>query len=254
MAENELQESTYRVIRRRIRNGQLAPGGHVSELALAREMGVSRMPVRAALRKLVATGLVEQVPRVGTRVTDLDQRQLEELYDMRLALESFCARRAAERVTADQLSQLADLCEQMWSFARLCRQSENGSLDRDTAQRFVEVDIEFHLLIVGVTGNQRIIQNLDDVRILSGLAQASWQPFDLRIIAWAWLYHQRILRGLKRGDPQATQQAMMDHIRVAKSLVLSNFAVGNPVESEKQEKTHGQEGKNTHISLAGEDS
>src|SRR4051812_2162338 len=106
-------ETAYTVVRDGILSGNFARGERLREEELAGLAGVSRTPIREALRRLDAEGLVEFRPNRGARVTAWTTKELEDLYDARALLESRAARFAASRITADEIAELADLCARM---------------------------------------------------------------------------------------------------------------------------------------------
>src|SRR5580704_7630282 len=108
-----LKQHAYKLIRKRLLSGSLPPGGRLSDDALAKELGISRSPVREAISQLTSEGLVEYRPRSGAYVRVPEPRELAEWYETRIALEGFAVMRAAERITEPQLSELAQLSDEM---------------------------------------------------------------------------------------------------------------------------------------------
>lgn len=104
-------ERAYEVLRGEILEWDLPPGAVLGEVELAERLGISRTPVREALSRLVSDGLAEQAPGRGVVVSDLSLEQAEHLFDLRIALESLLARRAAQRATAEQAAAMADLAD-----------------------------------------------------------------------------------------------------------------------------------------------
>lgn len=132
-------ERAYQIIRDRIMSGAFAPGAPLREEMLAAEIGVSRTPVRDALRRLLADGLVESTRNYGTFVTEITWDDLQEVYELRGMLENFAARRAAQRITPDELAELERLVEAM--------ESLEGS-EEERIARFSALNREFHTVIV----------------------------------------------------------------------------------------------------------
>src|SRR4051794_8529863 len=113
MSEISLRERAYRHIQRKILAGEIPSGGKVSEQSIAEELGISRTPVRSAIHELETEGLLEQVPRYGTIVRQADRRDIVELFDLRMALESFAAEIAADAISSEDLGTLGSLCDRM---------------------------------------------------------------------------------------------------------------------------------------------
>ena len=182
-----------------ILNGELAPGHRLSEQTLAASLGVSRSPLREAIRQLEGRRLVERVPNVGARVTMTVGRDLEDVLVIREALESLAAKLAATNITDEELAELTELLD-----ARRDRKlaSTNGSYD----------GMDFHVAIVMASGNKKLIDMLrGDLYYLMRIHRyrASSTPERSRI---APLEHRKILAALKARDPDAAEKAMAEHL------------------------------------------
>src|SRR4051794_15922744 len=128
-----LSEEAYDVLRAAILSGRLGPGARLVEADIARQMAISRSPVREAVRKLEREGMVEYKPRRGTVVVGLSRADVADAYQLRAHLEGYGARLAATRATDAQLSELAMFIERM----RDC------AVAGDLAA-LVAADVEFH--------------------------------------------------------------------------------------------------------------
>ena len=220
MHENTLRERAFRHIQSKILSGELAAGHRLSEQSLAAELGISRTPVRSAIHELESAGLLEQVPRYGTIVRRADRRDLEELFDLREALESFAAEIAAVCITAEDLDMLATLCQQMYLFLAETQRSNQSLAEANILDRFVDADMEFHLVILRATGNRRLMKAVADSRMLSQWGHHARQKQRIEAMAQAWEGHRRILDSLHAHDPQRSRQAMAQHIRFSKEQAL----------------------------------
>jgi DNA-binding GntR family transcriptional regulator len=203
-AHAPLRDQVREEIRQRISDGRLAPGDKMVERELAAELGVSRVPVREALRTLETEGFVQVVPRKGVVVRHLSRRDVEELFDVREALEVLATRRAAERATADEL-------------ARLRRTLDKGRAalrrgDNVTAQACNEA---FHDAIVTMAHNE----------LLGGLLE----PLQGRL---HWLFrqnedlaelvdeHRELYAAIASGDPDRAGVFALEHVRVNREIAL----------------------------------
>ncbi|HSP74486.1 MAG TPA: GntR family transcriptional regulator, partial [Gaiellaceae bacterium] len=101
------------LIRQAIMDGRLRPGQRLTETGLAKDLGISRTPVREALRVLQTEGLVESTPYQGSTVRTYDVEDLDDMYQLRALLEGHAARRAAQRITRDGVEQLRESCARM---------------------------------------------------------------------------------------------------------------------------------------------
>lgn len=148
ITKRSLEAQATDLVRRRIVSGDLGLGERLVETALAERYGLSRGTIRAALRRLVDEGLVRQVPYAGYRVVDFSDHDLWELYTLRGALEALGARLAASRITADGR-------EQLWSAFKALVAAASAD-DQAEANR---CDHELHLLIIRLSGNERLVQH-----------------------------------------------------------------------------------------------
>ncbi|MGM0639464.1 MAG: GntR family transcriptional regulator, partial [Pseudomonadota bacterium] len=132
--------------------GRFTPGERLSEVGLARSLGVSRAPIREAARLLESRGLLVSQPRRGFFVRALDATELDDIFDLRLCLE----RHAMERLSrACPVEALAGLHRQV---EVLCEAAASGSEGRR-----IEEDLTFHRMMIGATGNRRLLKNFDDL-------------------------------------------------------------------------------------------
>jgi DNA-binding GntR family transcriptional regulator len=138
-------DQVYAAIRERISSGSLPRGGRVHQEDLAEELGVSRTPVREALRRLAAEGLVEMRTNRGARVADVDQGGMRGAYDARLVVEPGAARLAAARRPAEPLARM-----------RAAVQAQRGAVR--SVQRSFEANRQFHLALVTASENEFLIQ------------------------------------------------------------------------------------------------
>jgi DNA-binding GntR family transcriptional regulator len=217
----DLGEKVYEVIRDRIVTCELAPGSQLPVVEIARELGVSLTPVRDALNRLAAEGLVEDVARKGYFVARLDPEDVIDLLDARRLIESAAAEQGVELVDSPQLHEMRRLVEEMERFV-----DEQGAYS-DYAE-FSKRDSQFHLLIVGSARNRHL---LDIYRRLgvhlhiyrTNLAAQTGGPrrglSDVRD-------HRAILAGIETHDVPAIKAAITRHVQqVANSLATAKLTV-----------------------------
>ena len=205
-----LASLAYEHVKNGIITGQLPPNSHHSEAALARTLGISRAPLREALRQLREEGLVQAENR-GVLVAPLTQRHVAELYEVRLALEGRAAETAAGHVPEDSI------CTMRAAMERLGPQIERGEV-RD----FIDLDIPFHDLWIRHSGNALLGQYLDRLRdhirrasnLASGLREATQQ---------AYVEHIEILDALEGSNPSELRRAVEKHIMGVTSRILAAF-------------------------------
>ena len=221
MATVSLSQRAYQHIQRKIISGQLTPGSVVSETLLAKQLGVSRTPVGQAIRQLAQEGLVEQVPRYGTIVREIDQRKILELYELREALEPYAARQAALRMNASELAQLKLLCKTIEAISDELGASEMDALDDEMLRRFLAADMTFHLLIIRAAGNRLILDTVRDTRTISQIFRTRRNAHDRSLVMEACRDHEAIFAALQAGDGEAAAERLLQHVRASKQKTLN---------------------------------
>ncbi|NLX99562.1 MAG: GntR family transcriptional regulator [Rhodopirellula sp.] len=223
MNTTSLRQKAYDYLHEKILRGDLSPGRQISEQSLAAEIGISRTPVREAIRQLAEEGLVVQVPRFGTIVRTPGRRELVELFQLREALEPYAVALAAQSVSAADLDLLESLCRQMRQIAVDLRGVGASALDPSALQRFLSADMAFHMLLIRAAGNRRIAKIVADSRVIASIFGAGRQTHDLGVVARAYGYHRRILHAVRRGDGEAARRWMVDHLRASMAETLEHY-------------------------------
>lgn len=189
ITKRSLEAQATDLVRSRIVSGDLGLGERLVETALAERYGLSRGTIRAALRRLVDEGLVRQVPYAGYRVVDFSDHDLWELYTLRGALEALGARLAAEHISEAGREQLRAAFDALEAAA--------GSRDPVEANRR---DHELHLLIIRLSGNERLVQHYarveNQVRAYIALAN---RAADSRDICES---HRELVESIRAGDAE----------------------------------------------------
>ncbi|MFC2992035.1 GntR family transcriptional regulator [Halomonas tibetensis] len=188
--------------------GRFTPGERLSEVGLARSLGVSRAPIREAARLLESRGLLVSQPRRGFFVRALDADELDDIFDLRLCLERHAMERLAHACTVETLAALHHQVEV------LCEAAASGS-----ESRRIEEDLTFHRMMIGATGNRRLLKNFDDLahelRLCITLITKTHEDPDS--IADS---HHLLLDALKSGEPARCREAIDYHIGVARDFVV----------------------------------
>ena len=147
-----LRDVVFQTLRQAILRGQLQPGERLMEIHLAQKLGVSRTPVREAIRMLELEGLVTMVPRRGAIVADITVSDLEDVLEVREALEELAVRKACQNMTEEQLEKLKQAADRF-----------SGCLEKDLMAS-AQADVEFHEIICEATKNKRLVQILNNIR------------------------------------------------------------------------------------------
>ncbi|MCF8479321.1 MAG: GntR family transcriptional regulator [Rhodospirillum sp.] len=203
----------------RIRDGILqshwVASAHLREQELADMTGVSRTPVREALRRLAADGLVTLVPNLGARVNEWSDRDLDEIFNLRAMLEGSAVELAASRVSGEQLAALEDLCDRMDALVASFPDFDDKALSL--------CNDRFHGLLLEASGNGRlkvlIRQMVEMPRVLRTFARYSER--DLRR---GMAHHREIVEALTLGDGAWAASVMHSHVRAARAVFANGGA------------------------------
>ena len=149
-----LKENVTDILRQMIIDGELAPDTELNQVGIANQLGVSRGPVREALGQLEQEGLVHSIPYKGVFVTSLTRRDVEELYSVRMVLETMAVERAVDRITEDDLAKLNQIVNEMSLAAK----------DQDL-QRLVRIDLDFHEHLVIVADHDLLYKLWKQVEV-----------------------------------------------------------------------------------------
>ncbi len=203
-----LRDIVFEHLRTAIITGALRPGERLMELQLAEDMGVSRTPVREAIRKLELEGLVSMVARRGAYVSDLSIRDIAETFEVRAALESLAAGLATERIVPEELEQLERVLVEIGA----CEQ-------RDDIERMVELDEEFHALLFAATRNSKLSQIISNLREQIARFRRSSLSTPGRIKA-VFHEHKSIVEAISDRNSALAQALAREHIENAEHSLM----------------------------------
>ncbi len=222
--DGSLRRKAYEYIQQQILTGRLSAGAAVSEIALARSIGVSRTPVREAIGQLVAEGLLEQIPGRGAVVVRPNREDIVELYELREALEVYSVGKAARlRGQSGDLSSLYALCDQIHAMAEELRASGRERLDDSQMRRFLTTDLEFHTRLMRMAGNQRIMKVVADTRLLTRIFSYRLEGHDAASLERIEQYHRGVVDAVASGDQARAMELLGEHIRVSMHERLESF-------------------------------
>lgn len=149
-----LRDVVFNTLRQAILRGELKPGERLMEVQLANKLGVSRTPIREAIRKLELEGLVLMIPRKGAEVADITEKSLMDVLEVRKALEELAVQLCCDKITGKEIGELHRAAD---DFRRILKTS-------DDVTEIAEADVRFHDIIYLATGNQKLIQILNNLR------------------------------------------------------------------------------------------
>jgi DNA-binding GntR family transcriptional regulator len=207
-----LVDSIYETLLEAIVSGQLPHGSELNSVSLAKQLDVSRTPLRETLRLLERDGLVIQTGNHKARVAEFSADDIREIYEVRLQLEAASAELAAKHITTDLLDELR--CE-----ADALSQSTD---DVDWCEKAITYDIRFHEAIASACGNKRLRDEIHRYRLL--VRSFCVMTGRKATLQQALNEHVEILDAIATGRPSAARKAMTAHINARLEEVLSRKA------------------------------
>lgn len=212
------------LIQQKIARGELSPGSAVSEIALAKELGSSRTPIREALGQLVAEGLLEQTPNRGAVVVQLKRQDIIDLYELREALEVYAAGKVAQKTNSEQeIARLSTLIEDISTLEQELTASRKSELDEQQMQRFIACDLGFHALLVRMSSNARILKLVQETRLLIRIFAIHRRGHDAEMLRKIHDQHNEMLRAVIDRNPKRARQLLSSHIQTSLQERLEDF-------------------------------
>ena len=221
-----LRDVVFNTLRRAILRGELKPGERLMEIQLANKLGVSRTPIREAIRKLELEGLVLMIPRKGAEVAEITEKNLRDVLEVRRSLEELAIDLACQRIQEEELETLREAQKE---FA--------AAIAAGDAMEIAQTDEKFHEIIYSGTGNQKLMQ------ILSNLREQMYR-YRLEYIKDAnkrqilLVEHEQILKALSLRHVQEARLAVREHIDNQEITVLKNLK--EQEENDVQRKVSGR--------------
>lgn len=199
LSARALYEEVAELLRQRIFNRELEPGSWIDELRIAEELGISRTPLREALKVLAAEGLVTMKVRRGAYVTEVSEQDLREVYHLLALLESDAAAVVATRASDAQLAELQQVHQELAA----------ATGDRD---RFFALNEQFHMRLLDMAGNRWRNQLVGDLRKVMKLNRHN-SLFKTGRLEESMQEHQAVMNALLSRDPQASAAQMKAHFQ-----------------------------------------
>ena len=203
-----LRDVVFNTLRQSILTGELKPGERLMEIHLADKLGVSRTPIREAIRKLELEGLVTMIPRRGAEVAQITEKSLRDVLEVRRALDALAVELAWERITPQQLEQLREACD---AFERETK--------RGDANQMARADVALHDIILVASGNTRLMQ------MVSNLSQQMYR-YRLEYVKDEGSYerlireHRTIYESIRDKDPETGARTIKAHIDNQEKTVI----------------------------------
>lgn len=206
-----LREVVAETLREAIIQGILKPGERLMETQLAEEMGVSRTPVREAIRKLELEGFVVMIPRRGTYVAGLSIKDINEVFEIRTALDVLAASLAAERITDEELEEMERLLVQIGEF-----------IDNNDINQIVAADAEFHDILYRASRNDRLFGIINNLREQFTRFRTISMAYPGRLQN-TWAEHRRLVEAIAQRNIEVAQQVAREHMENAEQVLLQDL-------------------------------
>lgn len=203
VAANEylpLRDVVFNTLRQAILKGELAPGERLMEIQLAERLGVSRTPVREAIRKLELEGLVTMVPRKGAEVAGITEKGMKDVLEVRKALEGLAVELACQKIEEEQLQHLE---EHLVKFEK--------AINSGDLTHIAEMDVDFHDTIYSTTDNEKLVQMLYNLREQMYRYRVEYIK-DKETRTTLLKEHREIVDTLKSRDANAAKEVIKRHI------------------------------------------
>ena len=211
----DLSMKVYDILFNWLVTRKIKAGDRLIEESLAKELNISRTPIRAALNRLAQDGLIELIPRKGGSVRKLGTKDVDEVYELRQELEGLAIRLSGTKITEKELNKLKKLLKQ-----------SKVHFSKDSATHLAKLDSEFHRIINNNCGNKRLINFLESLYNFVQIFRVMGYYHPIRA-RQAWREHAKILKALIKGDIDKAQKLMKEHISNAKKYILSDFQKGD---------------------------
>ena len=208
-----LRDVVFRTLRRGIHQGLLTPGERLIEIQLAKRLGVSRTPIREAIRMLELEGLVIMLERRGAIVSNITSKNLNDVLEVRLAMEKFVSGLACERITPEEMEELEKACALF-----------KEAIEKDDVTLMATRDKDFHDLIYKATGNNVILKlmaNMQEQMYRYRLEYLKDQAAHQTLIE----EHDELLSSLKEGNKEKAEEVAVRHVEGQRKYILK--LIGN---------------------------
>ncbi len=203
-----LRDVVFRTLRQSILTGELKPGERLMEIHLADKLGVSRTPIREAIRQLELEGLVVMLPRRGAQVAHITEKSMSDVLEVRLALDELAVKLACERITDEEIECLREACLKF-----------EEAVDSADIRNITSADVAFHDIIFKASRNKRLVQ------MVNNLAEQMYR-YRFEYIkddsGWQSLIteHRMITDAIAMRDPELSARAIHVHIKNQENSII----------------------------------
>ena len=206
-----LSKKVYRILKARIIKGDLKPGKKILEVNIAEQLGVSRTPVREALRELAAEGFVKMEPNLGMIVIDFSLEELKEVLQIRRVLEGLATSMAAEKISKEETKKLEKITKKM----SIC-------ISKNDVVAYSKLNAQFHNLILMACGNKRLMKICNNLSSSDHRFRIRSLRDNPERLKYSLQEHQEIMEALNRRNSEQADKLSQKHINNVLKNILEN--------------------------------
>ncbi len=206
-----LGDIVFDVLKSAVVSGQLKPGERLMEQQVAEELGVSRTPVREAIRRLELEGFLIMIPRKGAYVADISLKDIAQVFEVRAAMESLAAGLAAERITNDQLDMLERKLVEV-----------KAAVDSSDIEAIIKIDTDFHEIIYNASRNERLVQILSNLREQIQRYRSASLAYPGRLKD-TLEEHKELVEAISDRNVALAQRLAKEHIENAENIIVEGL-------------------------------
>ena len=218
-----LRDVVFNTLRQAILRGELKPGERLMEIQLANKLGVSRTPIREAIRKLELEGLVLMIPRKGAEVAEITEKNMRDVLEVRKALEELAVQLACEKITAEEIEEMKKAAEEFRMILK----------NKDITE-IAEADVRFHDIIYMATDNQKLILLLNNLREQMYRYRVEYlkegETRDVLVKE-----HEELTKAIRERDVERAKQLSFQHIENQRMAIMRSIEAED-AERERAEK------------------
>src|SRR5690348_1236672 len=212
--DRSIRQKAYFHLQQKIASREFPAGSALSELSVAKELGISRTPVREAIGQLVAEGLLEQIPNRGVVVIQLTRNDIVDLYELREALEVYAVGKAARRpLDPADLHRLQNFADEITVLRDELLKGGKPELNPEQMHRFVVCDLGFHTLLMRVAANARILKVVNETRLLIRIFAIRRTGHNVADLERIYQQHCDVLQAVSERDPDRAMRLLSEHIQ-----------------------------------------
>ncbi|MDP9743335.1 UNVERIFIED_ORG: DNA-binding GntR family transcriptional regulator [Bacillus sp. B2I3] len=204
-----LKDRAYEMIKKLLMNGELSPGEFVKEGDLSEQLEMSRTPIRSALQRLEHDGLVRIHPKQGIYICDISVKQVNEVYEIRIALETFALRKLSQIIEKHQIEELYDILNQQYEYIK-----------NEDSYSALEYDMRFHLKIMEFNKNEQMLDMFKSIREKLEFYGKEVLKKKIDRLKQTYDEHVLIVEALEKGITEEVGRHIEEHIQYGRKTLL----------------------------------